>query len=369
MASPDLSGYVDLTIYDMSAADLVDRAASDVEAKMPDAQLPVGSLEMVLLEAIALLVSEVPYAINRLPGAVTESLLARVYGIERSQGLPPLATATFTFGSNGGNVPPGTSLLLSYQGEDVQFTTDIELSVAAPATTGTVAITGAENTEVANGTPSGTALQILSDTTGATGATLATAVAGGAMPEEAETYLDRASARLQRLTSVLVLPEHFAAAAAEDPAVYRVKVVDNYDGTQTAAGHVTVAVMGQGGAFLTSTQRTALEADLTAQALATLAVHVLDPTVTAVNVTATVKALPGHASATVQAAVVAALGDYLSTDTWDWDGTVRRNELIAVIDKATGVDYVESLTAPAADVVLTGVAPLASLGTTTVTVS
>lgn len=367
MASPDLSGYVDLTVFDVTASDLVDKAASDVEFKMPDAQLPVGSLEMVLLEAIALIVSEIPYAVNRLPGAVTEALLTRLYGIERSPGAPPTATVTFTFGASGGNVPPGTILLLSYGGEDVQFTTDDELSVLAGTTTGTVPITGAENTEVVNTTPAGVVVQVLTDTVGVTGAALATPVGGGANPEEADTYLDRASARLQRLSSVLVVPSHFAAAAAEDPAVHRVYVQDNYDGTGVAAGHVAVYVMGIGGAMLSAPAKTALLASLESQALANLAVHVEDPTVTPVDVTATVKALPGANFATVEAAVAAALTDYMSTDTWEWGNTVRRNELIALMDRVPGVDYVDTVTTPAADVALSGQAPLAEAGTLTIT--
>ena len=57
--------------------------------------------------------------------------------------------------------------------------------------------------------------------------------------------------------------------------------------------------------------------------------------------------------------IVDALDTYLSPDTWEWGGTVYRNELIALIDQVAGVDRVVSLTTPATDLALTGVAPLA----------
>jgi hypothetical protein len=110
---------------------------------------------------------------------------------------------------------------------------------------------------------------------------------------------------------------------------------------------------------------------LAGQAQANLAVVVIDPTITSVTVTATVHPLTGYDSATVQANVGAALAAYLNPDTWSWSGTVRRNKLIQVIEDAAGVDYLTSLTAPAADVTLTGVAPLTSYnaGASTITVA
>ena len=99
-----------------------------------------------------------------------------------------------------------------------------------------------------------------------------------------------------------------------------------------------------------------------------LKVTVVPANVTAVNVTVTVLRRPGYTDAEVEANVRATLEAYLNPDAWDWSRLVRRNEVIARADTAVGVDTVLSVTVPAADLPLAGVAPLASAGVITVTV-
>jgi hypothetical protein len=87
-------------------------------------------------------------------------------------------------------------------------------------------------------------------------------------------------------------------------------------------------------------------------------------------VTATVRALAGYTAGDVTANVTSALDACLSPDTWPWSATVRRTDLIALIENAEGVDYLLAghPTVPAGDVTLTGAAPLADLGTVALTV-
>jgi hypothetical protein len=114
---------------------------------------------------------------------------------------------------------------------------------------------------------------------------------------------------------------------------------------------------------------TAMQTDFDARAQANLAVHMADPTLTAVDVAATVVAAVGYPSATVEANCAAALADYLSPTTWEWGTTVYVNELIALLDRVEGVERVTSITTPATDEALTGVAPLVTPGTFTITVT
>jgi hypothetical protein len=111
-----------------------------------------------------------------------------------------------------------------------------------------------------------------------------------------------------------------------------------------------------------------IEDALEEAALANLDVHVEPPTVTAVDVTATVVRLTGHDPVTVAEDVETALAAYLDPGAWEWGAVVRRNELIALMDAVTGVDYVDTITTPAADVPLAGVGPLAELGAVAITV-
>jgi uncharacterized phage protein gp47/JayE len=364
---PDLTDYNSLVLYDSNPADLVERAIADATVKLPDWVPAAGNTEMVLIEAMALQVAELVYAINRLPDGVLDVLL-RLFGVTRSLGIAPTATATFTASvTSGVTVPAGTVVRLNLGSNTVDFTTDSTAAVPVGATTIVVPITGTLGTSDANGSVAGAVLELESSVALIDTVTLATDVAAGTDPETDAAWRKRAIETFQRLTTTLVLPDHFTAAAIATPGVARAFTIDNYDGTGSNPGHVTVAVIGSGGALLSSGDKTALQADLDAQSQANLAVHVIDPTVTTVPVTTAVHLLPGYDLTTVTSNIQTVLEGYLSPDTWGWGGTVRKNELIARIDGAEGVDYVSTITAPATDVSLSGAAPLAALGTLTVT--
>jgi uncharacterized phage protein gp47/JayE len=371
VTSPDIQGYVDLTIYDVGPGELVDRALLDAEAKMPDWQPREGNTEMVLLEALAVEVSELVYSLNRVPSGVLDGLLL-LYGVERSLGTPPTATATFTLTApTGYQLPVGTTVRLDLGGEEapLEFTTDAAVTVPQGATSVTAAITATRATDAANAQPAGTALAMVTPIPYVDRVELATAVSGGTGPEDDVAYRNRGVQRLARLVSTLVRPDHFTADALETVGVYRAMTLDNWNVTAAGAGHVTVAALGLNGALLSTAAKDDIQARLDSRAQTNLAVHVIDPTITAVDVTVTVKALDGYDAAAVTANVQARLDAYLSPDTWGWGGTVRRNELIAQIDRAEGVDYVVTLDAPTGDVALAGAAPLADLGLLTVTVT
>jgi uncharacterized phage protein gp47/JayE len=232
--------------------------------------------------------------------------------------------------------------------------------------TGTGTVTAGRATSAPNGSNSG--LSLLDPIVFVEAVEFDTPPAGGADPETVDEWTTRAVNRFTRLTDSLVLPEHFTARALDRAGVFRATTVDNWDGAAAANGHVTVAVMGEGGVFVPAGDRAELQADLEAAALANLAVHVLDPTVTEVDVDMTVKRTAGVEPGDVEAAVTTALAAYLSTDSWPWDATVRVYELVSLVDSVEGVEYVDTVAVPAADVALAGVAPLATAGALTVTV-
>jgi hypothetical protein len=132
---------------------------------------------------------------------------------------------------------------------------------------------------------------------------------------------------------------------------------------------VTVAVADEDGAAVSSPTKQAVDTYLQSLREVNFAVHVIDPTYTAVNVTATLKAKAGFDTAAVDAAATAAVQEYLSPANWSWSSTVRYNELISLLDQVEGVDYVVSLTTPSADVTLTGVANLTTASTVNITVN
>lgn len=375
MPTPDVTPLVDLTVNDLDTQTLIERAINDATAKLPEWEPAEYHTETVLLETMALEVTELIYAINRVPGAVLEVAL-RLFGLTRDPGAPAVASVTFTASdTTGQTIPAGARLLAELpDAEPLELTTDRDLVIAPGSLTGDVTATaqGAPRAD-ANGTPAGTALVVVESLAYVDSATLATPIVGGREPEDGDAFLERATVRLQRLASTLVLPSHFTAAALEDPAVSRAVTIDNYDPTQGGApgshpGHVTVAVTGLGGDPLPDPTKLTLKGALEAQALAILNVHVADATISNLDVAVTVTVTGAAAALTVPDDTAAAIRAYLNPDAWPFAGTVYRNELIALVDRVPGVDRVVDVTVPAGDVALTGVAPLVRAGTVTVTI-
>jgi Baseplate J-like protein len=373
LPSPDIREYVDLTLYDRTPQELLDTALADAAIKLPGWVPREGNTELVLLEAVSLEVAELVYAINRLPGAVTEVLLG-LYGIVRDDGAPPVATVRFELSDNlGHTIPAGTIVRLVAGDVVVDFTTNANLAIAPGATEGVIGITADRNTIEGNGTPIDTELELITAVPYVDAVVVTVAIAGGLEAETGESFLDRGAQALRRLVSTLVTPDHFVAAALEDPNVLRAQGLDNYNpavgpNPGDNPGHITVVVAGANGAALTAPQKAAIEAVLEAAAMANLDVHLADPNVTNQAIDVTVVRLAGYTDLQVQANVTSALQAYLDPATWAWGRDVYRNELISVIDQAVGVDRVVALAVPAADVAITNIGGLVNDGALTITV-
>lgn len=375
MASPDVSPYVDLTVYDKSVQDVYDDGALDLQTKLPEWVPREGNTEVLLMSTLALQIAETIFSINRLPAGITEVLI-KLFGITRDVGLQPVANLTFTVANDQGyTIPAGVRARLNLAGglDPVIFTTNTELVIASGNTTGSVLATGDRYTDEANGTTSGTLLDYLESTFAVDSVEVTSISTDGRNPESDTDYFTRGTTRFTRLSDTLVLPKDFVAYALEDVTFQRALGIDNWDANiantpGTIGGHVTVAVYGLN-RLNTSNEKTALATEMGDLALANLVVHVIDPDITSVDVTTTVVALAGYDAATVTANITAALTDYLSPMTWEWGQTVRKNELIALVSNVAGVDYVDTMTVPASDVTLTGYAPLAQVGTLSITVN
>jgi hypothetical protein len=282
---------------------------------------------------------------------------------------------TFTLADTFGHtVPAGTNLRIpaSVTGTvDVYFTTDAAtISAAGNATTNPVGITGTVNTDAANAIPAGVLLDVLDPLYIVNFCQLTQSVGAGALPESGIAFLSRGVTALRSLNSTLVRSAQFVDYALANGA-FRAFAEDNYDATlgSSAEGVISVAVIGENGALLSSGAKTAMSVAMNALTQANLVVRVVDPTITTVAVTATVMAVAGQDPTALHTAVLAAVNGYLSANLWPWNSTVRVNKLLNVIETVPGVDYVVgNLTAPTGDVALTGFGPLAVAGTVTVTV-
>lgn len=372
MTSPDLSPYNGLLVYDLDSVDLVNRALLDAVTKTPDWVPRDGNWEMVLLEACSLVAAEIVYAINRVPDATISGVL-QLLGVTPSAGSQATATATFTLSDAlGYTIPAGTAVALPVADGQVQFTSNVDLTIPPGSTSGTIGITSVDNTAEANGATAGTSLVLVDSVPSVDTVALATDVSAGSDPETDADFISRGITRFARLNDTLVLPGHFTdEVIATFPQVERATTIDNWDADTASStpGHVTVAVAGGGGASLSSGDKDAILADLQSKALVNLVVHVIDPDITVVDVTVSVHSAPGEDPGTVHDSIINTLRGYLSPDSWPWDATVRVNKLLNVIENVTGVDYVDTLTLPASDVALSGAAPLPAAGTILLTVT
>lgn len=374
MVSPDATQYVNQTLIDKNPQDIFDNALAALQMSLPDWQPREGNTEVLLLENLALEVSEAVFSVNRLPNSTIQGVLT-LFGINRDYGAQPTTTITFNTATNlGTTIPAGTRCALNLASgvEPVVFSTDVDLVIPNGSTSGTVSATGDRYTADANGTAVSTVLQIYDSVYFVNSAVIGSVVVNGRDAEDDPTYFTRAVERFSRLSDTLVLPRHFEAAALEDLDVERVHAIDNWDGTGatpgTVGGHITLAVYGNN-VFLTTTQKNALLNSLTPLALANLTIHIIDPTITSVAVSVTVQALVGFDPSQVQADIIAMLQGYLNPMTWTWGAKVRVNTLIDKISDVPGVDYVTTPTTPASDVTLSGNAPLVSTGTLSIVVN
>lgn len=346
----DTSGYVDLRLYDRSDQDIIEVALAAAQLNLPEWTPREGHVEVLLIEAIALEVAEAIVAVNRLPGATLETLL-RFAGVDRDYGAAPIAFAQITCADTlGHEVPAGTRLYLTTadgQGVVTMLVESPGVNIPQGSATGVVSLIGDVFTAAANGVPAGTQLAMVSPMPFVETIELATAVADGRDPETDEVWRDRGVNRLSRLTEALVLPRHFEARALEDPNISRAVVVDNNDPTTDGVGddpgHVTVAVLGDGGAVISTAAKATLEATLDDAALAALQVHVVDITVVQVLLSVQIRLLPSADPDTATAGVQRAVDEYLDPLTWTYGAVVRRNEIVSIIDRVSGVDYVDTI--------------------------
>jgi uncharacterized phage protein gp47/JayE len=367
----DILNYVQLDLVDRDPQDVFDIAQQYMKTQFPELNLREGMMETVLLEAVALEVAESIFAINRLPDGMTEVLLS-LFGVDRDPGQPPVADITFsTSSSQGVSIPAGSSFVLdSGTGLDpLVFITDGECVIPEGQFTGVISATATTYTDIYNGVPAGAILTAQDSLLYLDYATLSSSVNGGRDPETDEEYLSRGVQSLQRLSSTLVLPKQFVAAALEQPYIGRAKAIDLYnpdldpDGNGPVGnepGYMTVAVYGNN-EFVSPVNKDELLLELETESQANLMVKLIDPLVTPVTVDVTVAYDQTADAASVVEAVTQSLLDYLNPMNWTWGDKVRRSSLISLITNIEGVDYVEELTTPASDITLTGVANLVSI--------
>lgn len=232
MSNPDAVEFINLILDDRDPQDIYDAAVAELQARIPDWTPREGHIEVMLLEALALEVAELIYALNRVPNAVTQVLLG-LFGVTHDEGAAATTTLKFHLATTFPvTIPAGTvaRLDLPNELEPVEFSTDSEVTSVEGTTEVTVTATSTTFTSDANGYAIGTVVSLSDSLAYVDLVTLETAVTGGRSPEDDTEYFNRGTQVLGRLTKTLVLPSQFESAALEEVYVERAKVIDNWAG-------------------------------------------------------------------------------------------------------------------------------------------
>lgn len=369
----DTPEYENLDLLQMGGeADMVSAATAYAQVALPEWEPRAGNTEVVLMESLALMLGVEVLALQMVPSQVLEQLL-QLYGVPRDAGAGATARVKFSVTASAPiqTIPAGT--LLRYEleetAESFDFFTMSPLEIVTSETlVGYVAVLADEIGSELNGLPAGTELELVDPLYFVEGVVTDQDLKGGRDEEEDDVYYARASTVLARLTSTLVLPEHFRYAAMGEPNIGRVMVLDLYNPatpTVEAPGHVTLAVADLDGNPLTPEAAANLQDKLEQQALASLSIHIIEPTYTTVNVTLSVTSKAGFTADQTRAELTALLTNWISPMRWDWSPEISTYSLVSVIGTASSVGVITQVPN---SITLPGKAPLPRLGTLTINI-
>jgi hypothetical protein len=359
-----MADYVELPLIDDPDA-LLEVGVEYAENAMPGLQLRPGNPETVLLEANSQIAAEVVQQAAQVPPVAFAYAGQSLFGIPIFDAVPAAATATITFAADVAATMIAAESMLAVphpSGEGVVFTLDDD--VVAPAGGGAVnvGVSALEAGSAANGAFGDSELVDVID---GVDSVYVSEASGGVDEESDDEYLDRLASAL----TLLGAPLAGAAGASNVPRCVTVAITDEL-------GHAPTVTLMQ-----------AVWDALNARREVNFLEYVISPKYQAIDVQATVKAYPGRTLADVQAACVAMMQTWLDPNTygtptttgssseWVADNTIRYTELIDWLNRADGVNYVVAAQLRkaggvfgTADVAITGVAALPTVGSIAITV-
>lgn len=348
-------GAVSEPFDDREPGDLVVEALAVLQAALPDWVPRNGSPEVIYLEALAYVGAEIINSANDTVGAVVEGVLENLFGVARGTGTQAAGELTVTFDSAvSTTIPEGSTFQLPEYGVELMSTAEV---VVTSTNVATVSVVTTEATSAVNGVDDPAAVDILDSIPNALSVAISSPMAGGADVEGDDEYKARAAFKLGLVTNSLVVLDHYSSYCRLSGLCSNATTIGAWDGADIGTagddgGYVTSAVYGLGG-LVSAEDKATLAADMQVITADGVTVSVIDAALETVAVTATVASIPGTDTATVRAAVEAALTAWLDPATWTFGETVRTTDAIVVIAAADGVDSVIALTLPAADVTLT----------------
>lgn len=387
--------FVELDAIEVNRDLLKQRVFDGLAERFPGWEAAPGNLESIIVEELADIGADLGDVTVDVSTQIFQGFGTKIAGVAAQLAASATVESTWTMVDDAGyTIPAGTPVALKVTGsESVGFFTLQEVIVPAGDTTtatGEVVLSAA----VAGSAPNGLEdleVEVLDNLAFVSSVEMEGVVSGGADEEDPDSYNDRLADEFRLLSPRPILPEDFAILARRVEGVWRSTAIDGYNPGDDTTGNermVAVAAIDENGVGVGSTVRSAMDALLEAEREVNFVVNVIEPTVTQIKVSTTLVCHPGFDPDEVEVTVASAITNYLSASNWGLDPsgadqrawrnvtTVRRFELLALVDRVPGVDYVTALTLAkqadslgTSDITLSGVAALPSAGTISVTAS
>jgi hypothetical protein len=337
-----------------------------LQGRVPGLVVVVGSTLYFLIEATSERDATNAQLITEVTDLVWDSFGAKILRLPREAATQADTTTTWTrvdvaeFPLSAPlTIPAGTGLsLAAADGTRVPFVTVNEVTMAGGvASTATGEVTILATTGGAAGTGLQADPQPDLTFTWLDTITVEAPTTGGEDEEDVDTYRNRLADEASLMARTLVLPDDFAIRARDEDGVGLALAIDLYNAATSTAnqpGHITVAVRDPDGLDPGSTVRGTVLADLQADAVSILTIHVIAPTYTAITVVFNAVAYTGFDPADVQARAEQAVLDFLSPANWGlppfgdqqvWldKPIVRFRDIVTAIENTEGLDYTASV--------------------------
>lgn len=369
--------YIPLDLGTVDAEDLRQDARDFIQSQAP-AGWRLNPFMDWFLGAVARIAVLILVLAGQVPKAIFKDFLIRVLGLQPNAATYASGTVTVhASAAAGGTLSAGATITI----DGVGFVTVADVTVSA-AGTASVPVQAVLAGSGGSGL-TGTTMLSAPSVTWVDSVTLDAVTLGGEDGETDDEFVDRGADLTPELSSKPILVADVAPILRADPEVYRVMVIKGLvpPSTTGVAGAITVAGMTDTGANISSDGKTRMLNLLGAGGdwIANTDPHVVDPTTNALDISYTAIVRAGADPIAAKVAINAALIARLSPlghgipsggdpTEFEYDNTVRRNDLIVVAGRVDTVEHITDLklalhgnTLATADVTLTGIAPVPTL--------
>jgi hypothetical protein len=370
--------FIDLEI-ETDAQTLADEAVERLRSRWPGWEPNDGDLEVVNIETLAPMAENAAETTALVPSAIFREYGQKLIGRQYNPGTQATTTLTFTFiDSSGYTIPEAFELDI----DGHAFAVDVEtvVIVGSDSVSG-VSVHATEDGEDANNLV-GNSVTPLIGLAGIEDITLDAPTDGGSDAESDVDYQNNLSIDLKLQAKTIITTRDFEMWAMSKAGVGRALAVHTGDRA------VTVVLTDADGEIVATPIKDELLDDYDQYRLVNTVVTMSDPTYTTIDVTYTVKALPGFNQTDLESRIDAMLTELLSPANWGMPKgasilrywvhapVVRANLLIDRIGDVEGVDYVASIDITGSagadagtDWTMAGTYPLPRAGTMTGTIT